>query len=297
MEINFEKYDNQTTAEYVIAQLIEQLDLSTQTPIFKLEQQVLYTLGIITILYKEYLYNEELIKITKKTNDPLDYKPMNEQISDIIIKLKKSLEKKDIIETLSIIMFHGEIIQDLLKRYFARSNQNYILKKTPIKIIQQNKKTKEMLELNPYVINQILKYEQDPMTDEEQTISDIIDYYTIGAINDIKNQGKRIKYIKQLLMLNHDKEKLNKAIIFIVGNIYQEVIDRKIVELYNEMQSIIENLSNTNEQIVKYFVESDNFSNKMLTLFLNLNSKIKEDRLNELKQKPTYQYIKRRNEK
>lgn len=262
----------------------------------KYENQIIYFLTILTILYKEQQIDEYIEETTIDTAYHIDTSEEIEEIQFVINKLLYAVQEKNIELSTKIIMEHGILIDELIKQFYMRKEQNYILEKEAMYLIVENKKIKELLSMNPFAINQYLQYKSSPMTQSEKIICDILEYSRISKFNNITNQEVALKCIKQLLIKNYEKQELEKAIIFIIGNVYQETEETANV-LYNELRHIIENPKITNKQIQDYFMSNDVFSNKVLNAFIIYASKIKFERLQSLAEKPSYQYIKNRQKK
>lgn len=260
----------------------------------KLEYQMAYFLTIITILYKEQQINNYIEEKTIDTDYFIDYSDINEELEFIISKLTYAMNEKDIQLSNSIISEHGKLIDEIVRNFYKRKEKNYIQEKLDLQLIVDQDKAKELLKINPFAINQIILYNYIRMTKEEKIISDTHEFHRVATLNEIKNQKEAMKCIKELLLTNYNNKE--ELIIFILGNVYQEAQENKIVEIYNELKYIIENPKITNEQIKDYFIKTDTFSTKIISSFLTFTSKISFTRLKELEELPSYSYIKKRYE-
>lgn len=298
MIIDLEQYDELSEMEnilkYYLDELWEETNLSETKLVFtERKYNTLYILTIITILYKEQQINKYIEQKTKDTAYYTDFRIINNQIDYIIEILLYALNEKDLIYATDIIIQYGIIIEETIKKFYSRKEKNYIQKEQAMRLIVEQKKEKQLMQLNPFAINQILQYKFIPMSTEEKIICDILEFYRIAALN-ITNQGKALIYVKQLLEKNYEPKQLEHAIIFIIGNVYQEAAERKINELFNELRPIIENQKITNNQIKEYFLSNNNFSNKILAAFILLTAQIEYGRLEQLEKAGSYQYIKNR---
>lgn len=295
MKIELNALDNISKMENKIESLISKHDLSkTKISFENYDEQVIYILTILTILYKERLYNISLQEKTKNTELFLDYSTTNNTIYGFISVLYACLKEKDIELASELIKQNGEEIKIFLQRYYARKNQNYILKKEPMNLIIEHKKQEELFQINPYIINKYLLYNQNPMTKKEKIFCDIIEYRCIASLNEIKGQGEVLNCIKELMKHNYDDQTLERAILFIVGTVYQEVLEQEISEISFELRRLIENPKIENKQIIDYFKLNNNFSKRVLTLLLMTIINIGEGKIRELENRKSYTLVKRR---
>lgn len=287
MKIDFDKYDQITDMEKQLEKLIKITKLSEyETYPLNSDNKLIFALTILTILYKEKIYNIHLIKKLKKTN-PITIKKLEHYaigIQQIFLDLKECLQEYDLYESLETIKDYGDEIQIILTKYFKR--KNYILEKMPIEIITQEKNLKELLKMNPFIINQCIKHKN--LTKEEKIIADILEYY-----NTLVTSDDYINNIKSIIMKNNDEKNIKKIIMFIISDIYQE-IKEDMQEENKTIQGLIEDETIQNEEIINLFINNNKFSKECLEYFLIYNMNIKKGRLEELKNKPSYNYIKRR---
>lgn len=297
MKVDFKKYDEVKKIEKILEDIIEKQDISkTQISFEYRRDQILYYLTIASILFKEKQFNCELEIATDKTDYALDFSVINNDIDMILSVLLEYIEYRSLEGASDLIMEYGENIQMLCRRYFNRKNANYILRNQAIHIVEKDKKIKELLKINPFEINSYLEYSRKPFTHKEKIICDIVNYLQVTNILDIGNQSEALKIIKSLIVLNNynNKEALEEIIIFIIGTVYQEAIERKIYDILPEISEMIENPEYNNRQIVNNFTANDYFSNKILATLLMSIMRMKENRLDELERKQSYIFIKRR---
>lgn len=253
-----------------------------------IENQNQFILTIISILYKlkcqqKYL-KENIVDLEQEENIATLY--------DIMNKLSEQINKKDIEKATRLVNEMGTFIQIFLKKYFDKKNSNYISEKNFIKYIIEQKNQHECLNYNPFMINQLLEYIKIPLTEEETTIGEILDY-EIEARQAFNRQEKILRYIKKLMRINNEETIYLEKIAFIISNAYQE-----IYEDYNDpdrgvITRIIENEKIKKEIIINEFQNNDEFSNIILRTFLLHNKEIEEGHLEELKTKKSKQYAKR----
>lgn len=288
MEIDFKKYDEISRIEKVLGTLLKHINLSEyQLSILNNENQILLILTIITILYKEHTYNEYLIEqlddehqhIIKTTTH------YNYFIEDIIEELEYCIDFKELEKANQIINSNGIAIQQILGCYYERKKTNYIFSRIPIELIIKNQQVFELIELNPFAANQCIDYQ--PITQEEKIICNIIQYYEICGEKDYIS-------IKRLIIKNYQNKQLKKVILFILNNVYQELLEDKTETDIGEIKHIIETETIDSDAIVQLFILNDNFSSKYIEYFLLYNIGIKQGRLEELKTKESYQYVKKR---
>lgn len=287
MEIDFKKYDEISKIEETLEKLIKFANISDYNLcILNNENQILLILTIITILYKQHILNEHIIEQIKTTNlkNILKITKENYKIEDIIEILDTALEEKDIIKAQFILNKLGKFINAQLKKYYSSKSKNYIFENMPLELVNQQKLIMELVELNPFAINQCMNYK--PLSETEIIIYTIIEYYLLLGEEDYKQ-------IKQLIIKNNNQKNIKNIILLILSNVYQEILDDKN-ETNLEIKTIIENEQLKNNQIVAHFIKNDEFSNKYLEYFIMYNIGIKKGRLEELSRKPSYEYVKKR---
>lgn len=287
IKIDFDEYDQITRMERIIYGITKTLDISkTYITLTTYEHQILYSLTIMSILYKEKCYEEYL---GTNINGTLDIGSID-LINEIIDTIYENLDNFP--KTIAIIKNNGFVIQTFLERYYNRKEKNYISEKYPIEIIKNQSKQKELLKYNPFAINQILQYEQNPLTKEEKYIQEICEFL-VESEQIYNNREQILDYIKELMEKNYKKEELDEIILFIISNIYQEMKENLNDEDRNIIIPIIENEKISPNEIVEHFKTNNIFSNMVLKNFIDYNENIKEGRLEELEKKQSYTYAKR----
>lgn len=283
MKIDFEKYDETSKMEIVIEGIIKMFGLThAYIKLSNEKDQLIYALTILSILYKERCYEEYL---AQNINGKIDEESIA-ILDEIIEELKTNIQEKDLDEVTCTIKNYGELIKIYLERYFMKKRTNYITKKHSIEIITSQNNQKQLLSYNPFAINQLLEYEQKPLTREEIIIEDIIELLMESELH-CKTKEQILKKLKQLMKQKYKKEELDEVISFIISDTYQEVIDNPLDENRNIVIPILENSDIKKEYIIKHFNEDDNFSSMILKTFISYNYNIQEGRLEELEQKPS----------
>jgi len=253
------------------------------------EEQITITLALISILYKENCYQKHI----QKQLGVIDLERQIElkELEKIIYELKQNLEEnqQEVYET---IHKYGVEIEEYLRGYYCRKNANYIFQKYNLEIIRKQKKEKEFIKINPLSLNQLIYYNENPLTEEEKIIAQVIEY-CVEAEQKYDERFEQLEYLKKLLKQNHTEEELDDIILFIIRDTYQEVYqDSKNPQKYDIMYSL-ENENIKPEYFIKYFKENEKFSNMFLENFIDYNLYIEEGRLEELKTKESYEKIKR----
>lgn len=323
-KIKINKNDETAWMEEIIKKLIIQSELSRTgimiTPIeeqYKListvlpkEKQMTFILTIISILYKEKCYEEHLNKkldifdeeqeIDDDELEEIDEEEIDEDeiyvdsiqnLEEIISAIKQSLDK-NIKETYKIMHKYSIEIEEYIKLYFFRKNRNYIFKKYDLDVIKEQNLEKDFIEMNLFNLNQLIYYNEEPLTKEEKIIAQIIEYYIDSKIEK-QNKIEQLSHVKKLLKHNNTEEELNEIILFIIGNTYQEIEQDLTNEKRNYIMYAVENEKVQPSDFVSYFKENKKFSNTFLENFIEYNEEIKEGRLEELKTKESYERIKR----
>lgn len=298
MEIDFNTYDYLSYTEEIMEHLFEIVSLENAIITFpNYEKSTTYLLMITTILYKEMCYNKYYEQVLKNAKMKIEIDFVDERTKNIIDDLKKYISEKDHPSAQKLILYNGSLIEEYVERYFDRKNKNYIQAKRPFYILNKQHKQIELLHINPFAVNQSIKYYKNPITEEEKLISDMIDYlYIIKEIQKVEDDDEKLNNIKHLFITNYNQH-LNDAIIFIICNAYQEILEQTNDPFYIHLKSIIENTQITTEEIIQHFKEDKKFSNTIIAAFLYYNKKIKNGRLQELKSKPSYEYVKQRTKK
>lgn len=297
-KINFNAYDHLSNVEEIMEQVFKLISLEDTiiaSPNF--EDETTYLLMIITILYKEMYYNRYYEQVLKNAKMNIKYDFVNERTEIIINTLKKYISEKDYLKAQQIIYYNGSLIEEYIERYFERKNKNYIQAKRPFYILNQQNQQNELLHINPFAVNQSIKYYRNPITPEEKIISDMLDYlYIIKEIQRVEDKEEKLNQIKHLFMTNYKKH-LNDAIIFIICDVYQETLEQNNDSFSDHLKNLIENKKITTKKIIQYFKSDEEFANIVLAAFLYHNKKIENGRLEELKTKPSYVYVKERMKK
>lgn len=289
VKLDFEEYDEISKMELIIESIIRNFRLEqVLISLANDEKQKIMILTILSILCKQKYYQEYL----KKHVIQYQQDGVIQVIEEVINKLKESLETNDIKEATYKLKEHGEFIQINLDMYFQKKHANYITEKHSMKLVIDQNKQKELLETNPYTINQLLKYLQKPLTQEETIIEEMIEFQQ-ESFQTYKIETKILKYIKALMKKNYNEEQLNNTIAFILSNVYQEVLEDYNDQNRRLIKNIVENEDLNKTELIEHFKNNDMFSNMILKKFLIYNDKIEEGRLEELQHKESKKYAKR----
>lgn len=288
-KLDFEKYDKISKIELIIEDIIRKLKLDKVLIKLATEsQQKQFTLTILSILYKQKYYQEYLKKHVIEFEQDNDIKILQE----IIDAIKQPLEEDKIIETIYIIKNYGYYIQFYLEMYFQKKRKNYITEKHSTKLIFDQNKQKEILEINPYMINQLLSYLQKPLTKEETMIEEIMEFQ-MEASQTYQTEEKMLEYIKTLMKNNYNEEQLNETIAFIISIVYQKIIEDYNDQNRNIIKGMIENEKIDKNKIIEHFKNANSFSNKILNRFIMYVNKIEKGYLEELEHKESKKYAKK----
>lgn len=289
VKIDYEEYDIISTMEDVIKSIISSIGLQkAYISMRTYEQQVTYILTIISILYKEKCYEEYL---GKNVNGKIDDIAVN-LIYEVIDTLREQLENDELLKATRYIKENGYIIETFLQRYFEKKSTNYITKKHALEIVKSQNNQHELLEYNPFTINQLLTYENKPLTKEEIMIQEITEFL-VESEQTLDEKREIFANTKELMKKNYDEKKLNEVISFIISNSYQELMEHLDDENRNIIIPIIENPNVNPKDIIDHFKEKDSFSNMFIQIFVKYNLTIKEGRLKELEEKPSKKYAKK----
>ena len=287
--IDYERYDRISEMEDVVKSIMSTIGLQKAYITMKTyEQQITYMLTMISILYKEKCYEEYL---ESNVNGELDDVAVD-VIYDTIDSLKECIIKNNNIKAIKIIKERAFIIEPFLQRYFSKKQQNYIAGKHSMEIVINQNNQVELLQYNPFAINQVLKYQQQPLAKEEINIKEITEFL-VDSQQIYEKISEMLKNVKKMMINNYKNDHLNEVIAFIISNAYQEVKEHTENENHNTITAIVENSKINVENIIKHFKDSDTFSNMILNTFLEYNLEIEKGRLQELSTKPSKEYAKR----
>lgn len=289
MRLDFQKYDEISRMEMIIEAIInhnrlDKLLISLGTE----DNQKRMILTMISMLYKQKCHHE-YVKNHIIDDDEISNIKIIYEIIDI---LNEELKKEKILSATRKVNENGNIIQIFLEKYFEQKNINYITNKHFMKLVIEQGNQKELLSYNPYAINQLLEYIQNPLTKEEIIIADLLEYNS-EAENTFNRQEKILTSVKELMKQNYKGEQLDDAIAFILSDVYQEIIENYYDSNRNLIKSIIENKEVEKTEIIEHFKENDAFSIMILNKFFLFNKKLYEGRLKELEQKESKKYAKR----
>lgn len=290
MGLDFKNYDEVTKKENEIEQIIY-MQKPNRTNINGLIEQInnndkIMLATLMSMLYKvrsKSIHMKE--KIAKSAELEQDWIFMTEEIIWNLYKQSKNQKqiKKFILE-------NSCILEEILLKYYSEKNISYIGSKSFIDIILKQNGQKEVLALNPYMITQLLDYQQKPLTKEEQIIREVTDYH-IDAQQYYDNP-KDLDYVKHLLYTNNTPDELHKKVLFMISNVYQETKENND-SFYGKLMYILEITNYKPLNIFNYINNDHKMFRKILERFLNYNINIEEGRLEELENKPTSTYAKK----
>ena len=303
MKIDVTKLDYITPIEKEIKKIVNEnpqniinIELKDKNP----QEMTLYILTILSILYKQKHYMIYEAEKTKKIDFKLTSKLLNyvDLLKEIIEEINKALKENNIPKALNEIINKRPFITDMLEKYFSIKETNYILEKMEIE--QSVKTQKQHIKLNPFIINQYINYDLNQLTDEEKIIADILEFNRISIIileeketKDINDFFKqKMKLIKKQILKNYNENEIKEVILFMISNVYQELLENSKDKAYIKIMPIIENEELTKEKLIKLFEKSESFSGNIIGKFIDYNLEIKKGRLEELKEKESYQFIK-----
>ena len=252
------------------------------------KKDMMCVLTLLSIFFKEKsraIFVQEKLELSKEDEqDTIDI------AEELICTFILPIAGNDIDKIQELMKKYMELIDIILFQYYSLKNTNYIFKQMPIEIIKKQTKQKELLSLNPFMINQLMNNEQKPLTEEEKIIYELIEY--LIEAEQYYDNDKKIDYVKKLLEMNTPQDELEDKIRFIISNTYQEAKEHPSHE---DSDDIIRSIEKTliTEDIVSYFKKNRDISNMFIRNFLEYNLRINEGRLNELENKPSIEFAKR----
>lgn len=179
-----------------------------------------------------------------------------------------------------------DILSDLLYKYYYERNTNYIEDKFYLETILNQNKAKEILALNPYMINQLMDYEQNPLTQEEKIIQEVMDYLNEAEWNYLLSDEIIGYVIKTLEKNNKNNNIISNKLLFIISNVYQESKERND-DFYGKLMYILENTKFDPETIINYINNDKKILIEIMKKFTEYNREIEEGRLEVLNNKPS----------
>lgn len=242
---------------------------------------------IISILYKQLCCNNEY---DEKYNGIIRY---------IIEEIEKNINNNNLTQAYILFTNYSNYILDEMKKYFTRTNQNYILRKMPLQKLKEKRQMLRIQQINPFMLQECFEYYCNPLTHEEQIIGEILEMKNQSTRKDNSNsmaQNLLIDMVKK-----YKGERFNEVLLFIICNVYQNAIEVRNERMINSTKYCIENLQVSNQDIINWFIprngEYIEIKKELLDIiqtFLYYNERIKEGDLRNLEKQPSYQYVKER---
>ena len=241
---------------------------------------------IISILYKQLCCNNEY---DEKYNGIIRY---------IIEEIEKNINDNNLTQAYILFTNYSNYILDEMKKYFTRTNQNYILRKMPLQKLKEKRQMLRIQQINPFMIQECYEYFLNPLTPEEQIIGEILELKS--SLNNI-NPSSVVKNLLIQMIKKYGYEEFKTILIFIICNVYQNAIEVRNERMINSTKYCIENLQVSNQDIINWFIprngEYIEIKKELLDIiqtFLYYNERIKEGDLRNLEKRPSYQYVKER---
>jgi hypothetical protein len=257
--------------------------------LFKLRSKKLYMIGKIPDKVEE---DEETIWEIEIIIRNL-YKALKNNRYDKIKDFLNETKKNDFLTFLMEEKNENrKVLSNLLYDYYYDKNTNYIGEKFYLENITKQKSAREILSLNPYMISQLLDYQQKPLTKEELIIQEIMDYLKYAEWNYYESD-KIIKCVINLFEQNNQKIGImERKILFIVSNVFQESKERND-NYYGKMMYLLESTKYDPEIIINCISRDKKTLIEIIKKFIEYNRQIEEGRLEELEQKPSSKYAKK----
>ena len=248
-----------------------------------------YCWAILSILYKQYYCGKCNCKKDEKHYDT---------IKDVIEGVVKNLEKNNFNQIYIILLTCRKDILDELKKYYKNQYHNYILRKLQLQTIDNQNNMRELLKINPFMIQDSFEFYCNPLTPEEQLIGEILEMKNLSKS---KNLNSVIGTLLVEMVKKHKHEKFDEVLMFIICNVYQNAIKNNEQRLINLTKYCIENPKVSNKEIIDYFMDREGnniyLTDKLIFIiqaFIYYNEKINERDLNKLEKQSSYEYVKNR---
>ncbi len=294
MELDFRKNNIVNSKEDEIERIISKRTSSTNIPELanhiKKNKDIIMASTLMSILFKvrnKSIYMKDKIEISSEFEEDTIF-----LTQELIKMMYSTLEKRGLKGINRPLLENASIINDILLKYISDKKTNYIAQKFFIETLINQNSQKEILELNPYMITELLNYQQNPLTTEEKIIREIIDYYIESQ--QCFDSPKDLKYVLHLLGKNSKAFKEPEVkMLYIVSNTYQQSKEQEDYKFYNRMREIIENPSCNQSWIINYLNQNQSFTYEIINKFIKYNIDIQEGELKLLETRPTAQYAKK----
>lgn len=254
--------------------------------LFKLRSKKLYMKGKIPGKIEE---DEDAIWETEIIIRDF-YKALKEKRYDKIKDFLNESQKNNFLAFLIEGKYENrKILSNLLYDYYKDKNVNYIGEKFYLENIIKQKNVREVLSLNPYMISQLLDYQQNPLTKEELIIQEIMDYLKYSEWNYFYPE-EIIKHVIDLFEQNNQKTNAKEIkMLFIISNVFQESKERND-KFYGKIMYLLESAKYDPETIINCLSQDKKTLIEIMKKFTEFNRNIKEGRLEELETKPSAEY-------
>ena len=136
------------------------------------------------------------------------------------------------------------------------------------------------------MINQLMDYEQNPLTQEEKIIQEVMDYLNEAEWNYLLSDEIIGYVIKSLEKNNKNNNIISNKLLFIISNVYQESKERND-DFYGKLMYILENTKFDPETIINYINNDKKILIEIMKKFTEYNREIEEGRNEVLNNKPS----------
>lgn len=291
MELNFKEYDVARNKEDEIYEILIKKSNNTNIPEIAQhivsKKDILMVRTLMSTLFKirsKALYNEkELLKSCNLLAEKALY------AEGLIGEFYLNLNRRGLKGIKRVLIENASMINEDLMDYYAERNQNYIADKFFIKTILDQDNTQELLGLNPLEINELLSYQQKPLTAEEEIIREIIDYFMESQ--EFYDSPDDIKHVQNLIKENNNGFKRIIKKSYMISNVYQHARSQDDKIMLDKIVNPIESDRIKGDEAYDYIMRK--YEKDIIRKFVEYNIDLEEGRLEELKKEPSAVYAKK----
>ena len=291
MELNFKEHDVARNKEDEIYEILIKKSENTNIP--ELAQHITDKKDILmvrTLMSTLFQIRSKALCMTKTkslSNNAIKEKAIYAE--GLIGEMYISLNRRGLKGIKRVLIENASMMNEDLMDYYAERNRSYISDKFFIQTILDQDNAQELLGLNPFEINELLAYQQKPLTDEEKIIREIIDYFMESQ--DLYDSPEDIKYVEKLINKNNHIIELIRKKSYMISNVYQHARLQDDKVILDKIVNQIENDRIKGEEAYGYIMKY--YEKNIIRKFVEYNIDLEEGTLEKLKKEPSAVYAKK----
>lgn len=291
MELDFKEHDVARNKEDEIYEILIKISKNTNIP--ELAQHIIDKKDILmvrTLMSTLFKIRSKAIYMTNGYS--LSRNAIKEQAKyaeGLIGEMYVNLNRRGLKGIKRVLIENASMINEDLMDYYAERNRSYISDKFFIKTILDQDNAQELLGLNPFEINELLSYQQKPLTEEEKIIREIIDYFMESQ--DLYDSPDDIKYVEKLINKNNHIIELIRKKSYMISNVYQHARSQDDKVMLDKIVNQIENDRIKGEEAYGYIMKY--YEQDIIRKFVEYNIDLEEGTLERLKKEPSAVYAKK----